>query len=84
VVGVERAELLDALDGLFAWDGGCVSSGIHDEALRGRVLAVVRAMPPAEVGGLAVTLYGQPPYGDEDREGFDRWLQDQLSLRRTP
>lgn len=32
-------ELFDAMDGLMAWDNGCVDSGIKDEGLRRRVIA---------------------------------------------
>lgn len=35
-------ELLDALLGLYAYDTGSLDSGIHDEALRARVVAELR------------------------------------------
>jgi hypothetical protein len=34
---LDEEALFDALDGLHAYDSGCVDSGIHDERLRQRV-----------------------------------------------
>lgn len=34
-------EFRDALDGLIAYDTGCVDSGIHDERLRARVIELL-------------------------------------------
>jgi len=35
---MQETELFDALLGLYAYDTGCVDSGIHDELLRERVI----------------------------------------------
>lgn len=37
-------ELTQALEGLFAYDIGSVDSGIHDEAVRARVVAQLREL----------------------------------------
>lgn len=41
-------ELRDAIDGLSAYDNGCVDSGIHDEALRARFHAHIGALAKDE------------------------------------
>lgn len=82
-------ELRDALDGLFAYDTGCVDSGIHDEALRARCVAelAARAARPDHrlwearlvrdmwVSEEALTN----GYGLEDLVGFVQWLADALN-----
>lgn len=44
---MSEQELREALDGLFAYDTGAVDSGIHDEALRQKCIAAIKALPLA-------------------------------------
>lgn len=83
-------ELSDALDGLYAYDTGGTDSGIHDEALRGRVKAELLADAKAASGS---TLFGprvtrlarelfvsdraiEQGYGLEDLDNFVAWLDE--------
>lgn len=84
-------ELLDALDGLYAYDGGAVDSGIKDERLRTRVKAHLLAIPYRErdilLGRIARELYLTDDALEqgsclEGVEGFIRWLRDQGVLIR--
>lgn len=85
-------DLFDALDGLYAYDTGCTDSGIHDEVLRARTFAHLRAMHPDE---FRVTL-GRflresflteqrlaQGYGPEDVESFLRWGYEQHTGTRV-
>ena len=82
---MKYAALKDALDGLHAYDGGCVSSGIHDEMLRQRVKDYLRSLPDPErrklLGKIGRDLYLsdralEQGYGMEDAGHFSKWLDD--------
>lgn len=80
-------ELFDALGGLFAYDMGCVDSGIKDELLRKQVIAHLKAMDEQafrvttsryvrdEMLGEAALEQG---YGIEDVARFIDWLSDRM------
>lgn len=82
-------ELRDALDGLYAYDTGCVDSGIHDEALRARCVEelTARAGRPDHrlwearlVRDLFVSEEALANgYGLEDLVRFVQWLADALA-----
>lgn len=83
---LEPEALKDALDGLFAYDGGCVSSGIRDEALRARCGEHLRSLPADErrlvLSRLTREMFLSEDalsqgYGAEDAGSFVRWLDDQ-------
>jgi hypothetical protein len=71
---MDRIALKDALDGLFAYDGGAVDSGIHDDELRARCRDEIQAHPHL-ISEFASELYGQQPYTEEDREEFIEWAR---------
>lgn len=77
-------ELFDALDWLFAYDTGCVSSGIHDELLRERVKAELAADGPNTIYGPRLNEFArglmEPPYGLEDLKSFISWLADYMEI----
>lgn len=76
-------ELHAALDGLFAYEGCCVDSGIHDEALRARCVKELAALDRPGLARLVRDMWlteesiGQG-YGAEDVAEFLRWLDDEM------
>jgi hypothetical protein len=85
-------ELRDALDGLYAYDGGAVDSGIHDEGLRVRCIKEMRErMGPHEVAPrlflsrmvrdmwLSEEALAQG-YGIEDAMRFVDWLDERMEI----
>lgn len=86
-------DLADSLAGLYAYDTGCVDSGIHDERLRQRCIEELGARPvgAAEVGPrlflsrmirdhwLSEEALEQG-YGIEDVLSFAEWLGDYIGL----
>jgi hypothetical protein len=69
--------LLDALDGLMAWDFGCSSSGIHDETLRKWAKEQMKEHGVEAVCEAFKQRYREDAnYGDEDLEAVDDWLRD--------
>lgn len=78
-------ELFDALDGLFAYDTGCVDSGIHDEALRKRVKEeLAKDVGPYQIVGPRLSAFAKtlldPPYGLEDVANFIKWLANHMDI----
>lgn len=78
-------DLLDAIDGLHAWDGGAVDSGIRDEALRQRVIDHVRALSADERRWLLSRAMRDlcltddridQGYGWEDALDLAHWMRD--------
>jgi hypothetical protein len=74
-------ELRHAVDGLFAWDTGCRSSGIHDPDLKDRVRVALIA------DGALITRFileminpKTSPYTYEDVWEFLNWLNDELDF----
>ena len=56
---MDKKELFRALDGLFAYDTGCVDSGIHDNVLREQVREYLEEAARAETRSM------YPPIIDE-------------------
>ncbi len=85
-------DLLDALDGLFAYDTGAVDSGIHDESLRARCIAELRRRveTPPDHGRLWLSRLIRDMWlsedalaqgsGIEDVVEFIRWLDDRMDV----
>ncbi len=80
-------ELFDAIDGLFAYDTGCVSSGIRDEALRDQVkreLHLDAESRPHSLAGPRLTKFAArfvaPPFSLEDMAIFIRWLDGKMGI----
>lgn len=80
-------ELKDALDGLHAYDGGCLDSGIHDEGLRARVKEYLQKLPETErravIAKMLIDMYLGPEalaggYGPEDAKDFLEWLEGDM------
>jgi hypothetical protein len=86
-------ELRDALEGLYAYDSGARGSGIHDEALRQRCIAAIKAIPygPHELAPrlwlsrlirdmwLSENALSQG-YGIEDAISFLKWLEEYMDF----
>jgi hypothetical protein len=78
-------ELYQALDGLFAYDTGCVDSGIHDEVLRQLVKEeLAKDLGPCQIVGPRLSAFAKtlldPPYGLEDVASFIKWLADYMDI----
>lgn len=76
-------ELSDALDGLFAYDTGCVSSGIRDERLRERVKCELRKRPEKWLDRWVRDCFLSEEalkqgYGLEDVRQFFDWLSERM------
>jgi len=69
--------LFEAMDGLRAYDHGCLDSGIHDEILRVWVKERI-----AEGGDSAIIeafkrhILAQDGYGQEDADDVDDWIEE--------
>lgn len=83
------AELSDAIDGLFAYDTGATDSGIHDEALRERVVAYLRSLGEraamAKLATIGRELYLTDAkiaqgYGLEDAAELWRWFAWEMNV----
>ncbi len=75
-------ELLDAVDGLFAYDMGAASSGIHDELLRQRVIVLLDDVDQGKrVLTMAAHNYSTAPYTIEDVAQFVTWLRERMGQR---
>lgn len=81
-------ELEDALDGLYAYDRGCVSSGIKDELLRERVKTYLQSLPALEhrllvskivIGMCLSEEMVRKGYGPEDAKSFLVWLDEDMN-----
>jgi hypothetical protein len=86
-------ELRDALEGLYAYDTGSHDSGIHDEALRQRCIAAIKAMPIGRselvprlwLSRLIRDMWLSEDalnqgYGIEDAISFLKWLEERMEV----
>ncbi len=83
-------ELVAALDGLYAYDSGCVSSGIRDELLRVRCIEELRRRANLSdereffsklVRDMWLTDEAiEQGYGIESALGFVRWLDERMDI----
>lgn len=72
-----KKQLFDAIDGLFAYDTGCVSSGIKDEALRAKVREQLSTENLTEF--LRIYYY-EPGYDIEDVAAFIDWVRTRMGV----
>ena len=91
---MDEEELRDALSGLYAYDTGATDSGIHDEVLRQKCIAVINAMlkTPSELlfprlwlSRLVRDKYLSEEalaqgYGIEDAILFVQWLEEDMVM----
>lgn len=80
------SELRDAIDGIYAYDSGCVDSGIHDESLRQQVIEVIKKFDESSwrytLSRIVIDLFLSPAaisqgYGPEDAKALLEWFEDQ-------
>lgn len=85
---MKQEDLFDALDGLYAWDNGCASSGIFDVLLRERVEKYLNGLPYPEQNRILSVFLRETyfsdkglsqGYGLEDAEKFIGWVRDFLA-----
>ena len=79
----------DTLMGIFAYDNGCVDSGIHDEGARQRLKDTIKSWTDEEFR-LAMSARVRDEflsdeaiakgYGLEDVAEFIRWLGDRMGI----
>jgi hypothetical protein len=81
-------DLKDAIDGLHAYDTGCIDSGIKDELLRERVKKHFSPLPALEhrllVSRLVIDMclseeMVKAGYGPEDAKNFLVWLDEEMN-----
>lgn len=83
-------DIKDALDGLFAYDTGCVDSGIKDERLRARVIAELNKdwgsdMYSKRLARIAREMFLTDEaielgYGLQDLRQFLEWIDEQFEI----
>ncbi len=81
-------EIKDALDGLSAYDGGAIDSGIHDEVLRKKVQEHIQGLDAKEHRILIAKIIKETfltdaaleqGYGPEDVRDFLVWLDEEMA-----
>lgn len=73
----EQKVILDRLDGLYAWDSGCLDSGIKDDTFKASVVK----RDDIDILLLAlVKQYSESPRTIEDVVTVVRWIQDDLGV----
>ncbi|MEK5115407.1 hypothetical protein [Bacillus sp. FSL R5-0677] len=86
---MEQKQLFEALDGLFAFDNGCIDSGIRDEQLRFQVCNHLEALDENEFRVTLSTFVRQyfvseerieKGYGIEDVAKFIRWIDGYMNI----
>lgn len=87
---MKTAKLIDALDGLFAYDTGATDSGIHDEDLRTQCINELQRRLDQDDGRVLMSrllrdmwlsddMLAQG-YGYEDMLRFVEWLDDYMEM----
>lgn len=86
---MEKVKLYDALDGLFAYDTGCVDSGIKDESLREQVKIYLDGLGGEQLRLVLSRFIRESylteealseQYGIEDVSSFIKWLGDSMDI----
>jgi hypothetical protein len=86
---MDKKKLFDSLDGLFAYDNGCVDSGIKDELLREEVKTHLTGLSENDFRLIMTEFVNQyytcseaveKGYGIEDVVGFLKWLDDYMDI----
>ena len=81
-------ELFGYLDGMFAYDTGCVDSGIKDEIKRQEIIKLLRSdydLANKKLAKFVLTHFlseeaSQQGYGLEDVKSFITWLGDYMEF----
>ncbi|MNT77399.1 hypothetical protein D3C71_1546930 [compost metagenome] len=90
VMILDTEKLYDALDGMFAYDTGCVDSGIKDERLREEIKTyffltddeTVRLLLSRFIREYFLTEEKLDlKYGIEDVSAFIKWLNDYMEMQ---
>ncbi len=85
----ENYTLRQAIDGLIAWDTGCVDSGIKDDVLKNKVGEYLKSLNGKdfriEVGKLVREMYLSDEalakgHGPEDVNIFFGWLSEEFLI----
>lgn len=90
---MDEKALCEALEGLYAYDGGSLDSGIKDEALRQKCKEYIKSLP-LKSSELVPRLWLsrlvrdmwlseealEQGYGIEDALKFLQWLQDEMDV----
>ena len=79
-------ELFDYLDGMFAYDTGCIDSGIKDEIKRQDIINMLRGNPTWAMDKLTIFVLThflsdearKQGYGLADVKSFFTWLSDYM------
>lgn len=89
MVIMNKEKLFDSLDGLKAYDTGCIDSGIHDEKLRQEVITYLRSLDGKTLR-ITLTEYIRKYFvcedavekgaGIEDVRAFIDWLSDYMDF----
>ncbi len=70
---------VDLMDGLFAYDTGCVSSGIKDDVAKDRFRC--NADYSFKIATTLLKQYmGHDDYGLEDAKKFIEWIEEELEF----
>ena len=86
---MKKEELFDALDGLYAYDTGCVDSGIKDELLKNKVNEYLIDLNETDFRLIMSEFIREQfvseeaimqGYGISDVAAFIKWLSDELSI----
>jgi hypothetical protein len=78
-----KIELIDSLDGLFAYDSGCTDSGICDNLLKEEVKEELKLLTIREISEIIRELYLSDEalkqgYTIEDCKNFIEWLSREM------
>ena len=75
----EDIELVDKMDGLFAYDSGCISSGINDPLAK--EFFKVHSEVSFRIADILIRQYlFQKEYGLEDMKAFIDWFENELGF----
>jgi hypothetical protein len=86
---MDKEVLFDTLDGFFAYDTGCVDSGIHDTRLKTKIKLYLHELPSNDFRLLMTEFIREyfvseeavsKGYGIEDVKSFINWLDEEMGL----
>jgi hypothetical protein len=84
---MDKEKLFESLEGLFAYDTGCVDSGIHDERLRREVINYLHSLSSDDFRLIMTEFIREyfvceeavnQGYGIEDVSSFIEWLSEYM------
>lgn len=86
---MDREKLFDSLDGLYAYDCGCINSGIYDELLRYEIKEYLTSLDSNTFRIITTEFVREyfvcekavkQGYGIEDIKSFIDWLDDCMDI----